>query len=123
MNSKEAGTMFYDKLFSLDPSLKPLFRENPATQAQKLVSMITFVVHKLNNLSEIIKDVEALGQRHRNYKVRPEHYKTVAEALLWTLEKGMGDDWSAELREAWVEVYSVLSRTMIASAEKIQGVA
>jgi hemoglobin-like flavoprotein len=116
MNSQEAGMLFYDRLFSVDPSLRSLFSGNITAQANKLVSMITFVVHKLNNLDEIVKDVKALGERHANYRVSPAHYKTVGETLLWTLEKGMGDEWTNEHKEAWVKAYTILSQTMISAA-------
>ena len=79
-NTEEAGEIFYGKLFELDPSLRALFKEDIKTQSQKLVSLLTFAVSKLNNLEEILPDVKALGKRHIKYNVKPEHYATVAGA-------------------------------------------
>jgi nitric oxide dioxygenase len=78
--------------------------------------MITFVVHKLNNLNDVVKDVKALGERHKNYKVLPEYYNTVGAALLWTLEQALGPKWNDEVREAWTKAYTILSSTMIEAA-------
>jgi nitric oxide dioxygenase len=119
INTTEAGMIFYSRLFQLDPSLRPLFKDSIDAQSKKLVSMITFIVHKLNKLDEVTKDIKALGQRHGNYKVKPEYYKTVGEALLWTLERSLGEQWNDELKEAWVTVYGVLSKTMIEASSKV----
>jgi hemoglobin-like flavoprotein len=113
LNTKETGQIFYTKLFELDSDLKQLFKTDINSQSQKLIALITFVVHKLNTLEEVSKDVKALGVRHKNYKVKEEHYATVAAALLWTLEKSLGNQWNDELKEAWTTVYTVLSSIMI----------
>ncbi|GHN02421.1 hemoglobin [Cytophagales bacterium WSM2-2] len=113
MNTDEAGIIFYKRLFELNPALRPLFKEDIKSQAQKLVSLITFAVHKLNNFNEIVSDVKALGLRHKGYKVKPEYYITVAEALLWTLESGLGNEWNEEVKEAWIKLYETLSKIML----------
>ncbi len=116
LNTQETGKIFYDRLFELDPSLRQLFKGDLDSQSRKLVALITLVVHKLHNLHEVENDVKALGQRHANYKVAPEHYATVGIALLWTLEKALGAAWTEELKEAWIDVYTILSNTMIEAA-------
>ncbi|HEU5289127.1 MAG TPA: globin family protein [Cyclobacteriaceae bacterium] len=118
LNTKDAGMIFYSRLFDIAPELKPLFKESPEAQAQKLVSLITFAVHKLNTLDEIVNDVKSLGKRHKKYNVKPEHYGVVAEALLWTLEKALQEKWNKEMKDAWVTVYTILSSTMIAAAQE-----
>lgn len=117
-NTNEAGMIFYEKLFEIDPNLRPLFKADIKAQSQKLISLLTFAVHKLNNFNEIVTDVKALGQRHKNYQVKPEHYNTVAEALLWTLEKGLGEQWDEEMKEAWVTLYQTISKVMIEAANE-----
>ena len=117
-NTTEAGLIFYNKLFELDPSLRSLFKGDIKSQSQKLISLITFAVHKLNTLDEILADVRALGVRHNKYRVQRDHYATVAEALLWTLEKALGNQWTQELKSAWVTLYTVLSTTMIEAAQE-----
>ncbi len=118
LNTSEAGKIFYTKLFELDPSLQSLFKEDIESQSRKLVSMITFVVHKLNNLDAVINDVIALGKRHAGYKVKKEYYSTVAAALLWTLEQALKERWNEEMKGAWVAVYTILSETMIKAMQE-----
>jgi nitric oxide dioxygenase len=118
LHNSNAGVIFYSRLFEIAPELKPLFSENQKVQAQKLVSMISFAVQKLNSIGEIVEDVRTLGKRHKKYNVKPEHYAIVASALLWTLEKALPDQWNAEMKESWVAVYTVLSSTMISAAQE-----
>lgn len=113
-----AAGMFYDRLFTLDPSLIPLFKGDMAEQGRKLMAMLGTAVTGLTKLESIVPALEALGQRHGEYGVQSSHYGTVAEALLWTLEQGLGDAFTDDVREAWVAAYGILSSTMIAAAEK-----
>ena len=111
-----AAEMFYHRLFVLDPSLRELFPAELKEQGRKLMAMLATAVGGLHRLDEIVPAVQALGVRHRDYAVRPEHYKTVGEALIWTLEQGLGEDFTEEVSEAWVAVYTLLSSTMIQAA-------
>jgi nitric oxide dioxygenase len=95
-----AAMMFYDRLFQLDPSLRRLFRTPHAEQARKLAAVLTVVVKSLSRPQEILPAVEELGRRHANYGVRPEYDATVGEALLWTLQSGLGEAFTAEVRDA-----------------------
>jgi hemoglobin-like flavoprotein len=108
----KAATLFYARLFELDPSLRPMFKSDITEQGRKLMQMITVAVSGLDDLDALLPAVEALGRRHVGYGVKDDQYTTVASALLWTLEKGLGEAWNAELREAWVVVYNLLADTM-----------
>ena len=110
--AEAAAEMFYDRLFTLDPSLRSLFRGDMEEQGRKLMSMIAFAVKGLTRLEQIVPGVQALGRRHAGYGVKDEHYATVAAALLWTLEQGLGDAFSAEVRDAWTAAYVLLANTM-----------
>lgn len=107
-----AATLFYDKLFELDPSLRPMFKGDIAEQGRKLMTMLNTAVRGLDHLDQLVPAVRALGERHRSYGVEHDHYATVAVALLWTLEQGLGEDFTPEVRGAWTEVYTVLAQTM-----------
>jgi hemoglobin-like flavoprotein len=107
-----AAELFYGRLFSLDPSLRPMFKSDMKEQGRKLMSMIGTAVNGLTRLDEIVPAVQALGVRHAGYGVKPAHYGTVATALLWTLEKGLGDAFTPEVKEAWVGAYTLLAKTM-----------
>lgn len=115
----QAAVLFYGKLFELDPSLKPMFKSDIKEQGKKLMQMITAAVRGLNDLGRLVPVVQDLGRRHVGYGVKDQHYDTVGTALLWTLEKGLGDAFTAEVKEAWTTVYTLLATTMKnAAAEK-----
>ncbi len=115
-----AADLFYTRLFELDPSLRPMFKGDMSEQKKRLMQMLTVAVRGLSRLDEIVPAVQALGRRHAGYHVKPEHYATVAAALLWTLEQGLGADFTPELKAAWTEVYTVLANTMIAAQRDAQ---
>jgi len=114
--------LFYNRLFELNPSLRLLFRSDMTEQGRKLTAMITVVVNGLDNLDNIVPSVRALGKRHAAYGVKDEHYDAVASALLWTLERALGDAFTEDIRLAWISIYAILSGTMkkAAAAESEQ---
>jgi hemoglobin-like flavoprotein len=114
--SDAAAKLFYARLFALDASLSPMFRGDLEAQGRKLIAMITVAVNGLARIETLVPVIEALGRRHAGYGVRGEHYATVAAALLWTLEQGLGDEFTPEVREAWVLAYGILATTMQGAA-------
>lgn len=113
---ESAAALFYHRLFHLDPSLRTLFKGDLKEQGRKLMQMIGVAVSSLSRLDSIVPAVEALGRRHAGYGVRDEHYVTVADALLWTLELGLGKAFTPELRAAWTSAYLMLAQTMKSAA-------
>ena len=111
-----AAELFYHRLFELDPSLRPLFTSDIAEQGRKLMKMLSLAVGSLDKLEELVPAVRALGKRRVAYGVKDEHYNTVATALLWTLEKGLGDDFTPEVRAAWGSTYTLLAMVMMEAA-------
>ena len=114
----DVAVLFYRRLFELDPSLRQMFRGDMAAQRRKLMQMIGTVVEGLFEIEELLPDVEDLGRRHVAYGVEDRHYDTVAAALLWTLEKGLGAAFTPDVREAWVAVYGLLAGTMKRAANE-----
>lgn len=110
--AETAAELFYAKLFELDPSLKAMFKSSLKEQGAKLMLMLKTAVEGLNDINAIVGAVQDLGKRHAGYGVTDSMYDTVAAALLDTLEKGLGDAFTPEVKEAWVEVYTVLATTM-----------
>src|ERR1700719_3541038 len=90
----QAAAMFYDRLFRLDPTLRPLFKGDMTEQGQKLMAMIATAVLNLHRLDEIAPAVRDLGRRHTEYGAVAAHYDTVAAALVWTLEQNLGADFT-----------------------------
>ena len=108
-----AAQLFYQRLFELDPSLRRLFTQTDMVeQRKKLMKMITVAVRGLTRLDELVPAVEALGNRHAGYGVTDAHYGTVAAALLWTLEQGLGESFTPKVRAAWMETYTILATVM-----------
>ncbi|MBB3697961.1 MULTISPECIES: globin family protein [Flammeovirga] len=120
--SDKAAEIFYTKLFELDPSLRPLFKTDIKEQGKKLMTMLAAAVNGLNDLDALVPVVQDLGRRHVVYQVEDKHYDTVAEALLYTLGVGLGDDWTDEVQEAWTTVYTVLATTMKEAAATVETV-
>ena len=114
--SEQAAAIFYGRLFEIAPSVKPLFRGDMTEQGRKLMATLAVVVNGLTNLETILPAASALAKRHVGYGVKPIHYPIVGEALLWTLERGLGADWTPELAKAWADAYGVLSDYMIGEA-------
>jgi nitric oxide dioxygenase len=111
--SDEAGQLFYNRLFEVAPGVKHLFKGEMKEQSRKLMSMVTYVVTKLDKLETIVSEIKFLAQRHSKYGAKPEHYSVVGECLIYTLKTGLGSRWNKETEEAWVAVYGVLSSAMI----------
>lgn len=107
-----AAKLFYGQLFELDPSLRGLFRGDMVEQGRKLMTMINMVVMRLDNLAPLLGAVEDLGRRHVGYGVTDAHYDTVGRALLWTLGKGLGEQFTQPVEAAWTEAYTTLAAAM-----------
>jgi len=110
--AEKAAALFYAKLFDLNPRLRGLFRGDVYEQGKKLMQVIAYAVENLDRLDEIVPQVRALGTRHAGYGVSDRDYETVGAALLWTLEKALGKDFTAPARAAWTAVYNLLAETM-----------
>ena len=115
--------MFYQRLFELDPKLQKLFKGDMVEQGRKLMGMIAAAVNGLNNLEKLVPVLEALGQRHAGYGVKQADYAVVAQALLWTLEQGLKDSFTTEVRGAWTDFYGIAAATMQAAAARLDGIA
>lgn len=114
--SEQAAVLFYDRLFEIAPAVRELFPNDMSEQRRKLMATLAIVVNGLSNLEMILPAASSLATRHVAYGAKPEHYPVVGKALLWTLGKGLGSDWTPELAEAWTAAYTTLSSFMIAQA-------
>ncbi len=107
--SEAAAVLFYNRLVGIDPSTKILFMGDMTDQGRKLMHMITAAVNGLHDLDSLIPVVQDLGGRHYRYGVTEAHYGSMASALLWTLEQGLGDAFTPEVKSAWTETYMLLA--------------
>ena len=108
-----AASLFYGRLFELEPKLKYMFSNDLSNQGKKLMATLTVVVRGLHKPESIIAAVQSLGVKHNDYNVKPEHYNLVGEALIWTLKQGLGDSFTASHKSAWLNAYTLLSSLMI----------
>jgi hemoglobin-like flavoprotein len=114
--SEQAAVIFYDRLFEVAPSVKAMFPADMTEQRKKLMATLAVVVDGLSSLDSILPAASALATRHVAYGAKPEHYPVVGGALLWTLEKGLGEAWTPEVADAWAAAYGTLSTFMISEA-------
>ena len=112
------GDVFYTKLFYDNPELRKMFPQEMEEQNKKLIDMLNIIIERLENLNELKGEIIAVAKRHVDYGVKNEHYNMVGAALLWTLKKALGKEWTDELKTAWINCYNVLSGTMITAASK-----
>lgn len=110
-----AADLFYDRLFETAPEVRSMFPQDMKEQKAKLMGMLGTAVSNLHRLDEILPAVKALGERHKGYGVTAAHYAPVGAALLWTLEKGLGPDFTPEVKEAWTVTYTALAGLMTAA--------
>ncbi len=107
-----AADIFYARLFEIAPAVRPLFPTDMSEQKKKLLKLLAMAVNGLNRVDEVVPALQACGARHNGYNVKLEQYDTVGAALLYTLGKGLGDDFTPEVAEAWTECYGLVAGVM-----------
>lgn len=118
--SEVAADLFYNRLFELDPTLRPMFTTDLKEQGRKLMQMLAMIVGGLDRLDTLTPAVEDLGRRHVSYAVRVDHYQTVGAALIWTLERGLGDAFTDDVRDAWIAAFALLTTVMTGAAAGVE---
>jgi hemoglobin-like flavoprotein len=114
--SDKAAELFYGRLFEIAPEVKPYFKGDMEEQGRKLMAMINTAINALNELESVVPAVQAMAVRHVDYGVKPEDYDAVGAALIWTLDAGLGDAFTDDVRDAWVKVYTTLADVMKSAA-------
>jgi hemoglobin-like flavoprotein len=112
-----AAELFYGRLFELYPEVRPLFKGDMKEQGRKLMVMLNTAVNSLDNLEALIGPLKQSGKAHAGYGVKAEDYDKVGASFLWTLEKGLGDAFTPDVKEAWIAVYTTVADVMIEGAE------
>ena len=112
------ANLFYGRLFEIAPHVRPMFPENRAEQKEQLMAMLRAAVAGLDNLDTLVPTVTALGRRHAGYGLKAQHYVLVGSALLWTLEKALGETFTSEVKDAWASAYILLWTTMTDAANE-----
>ncbi len=108
-----AADLFYNRLFEIDPKLRRLFETtNFAAQKKKLLQALATAIASLDALDKLAPQLVELGRRHATYGVIDSDYEAVGSALIWTLQQGLGDDWSGDAEAAWSAVYGLVAEAM-----------
>ena len=108
----QAAEMFYRRLFDIAPDLRGLFTGDMHAQGRRLMAMIDTAVRQLDKWDQLVPTLHALGRRHVEYGVKDADYDAVGAALLWTLQEGLGDAFTEEVRLAWVRTYTAWTQAM-----------
>jgi hemoglobin-like flavoprotein len=116
----QAADLFYGRLFEIAPEVRALFPTDLTSQKQKLMAMLTTAVTNLHQVDKIVPAVQNLGRRHVGYGVTDAHYKPVGEALIWTLDKGLGPAFTPPVQDAWVAAYTTLAGVMKEAAAGVK---
>jgi nitric oxide dioxygenase len=103
---------FYRRLFELAPEVRPMFKGDIGLQAKKFSDMLVWVIAHLENPDELSRVLRALGARHNEYGVEIDQYATLGSALIWMFQHTLGDRFTAEMEEAWLEAYAFISFEM-----------
>lgn len=114
----KVGRIFYARLFETHPEVRPMFAEDIQPQAKKLVQMLALIVNSLHKLDTILPVVDDLARRHKSYGVVDAHYPVVGDTLIWTLEQGLGDAFTPQVKRAWATAFDTLSSVMITAAKE-----
>jgi hemoglobin-like flavoprotein len=108
-----AAGLFYDRLFAIDTSTRSMFTStNMIEQRKKLMQALAFVINGLDRTEQLLPTIQSLGRGHVRYGVTDKHYDSVGAALLWTLEQGLKDAWTPNVKEAWIAAYTLVAGVM-----------
>jgi hemoglobin-like flavoprotein len=111
-----AAELFYGRLFEVYPEVRPMFKGDMKEQGDKLMTMLNTAVNGLDNLEGLLEPLKHLGAKHKGYGVSAGDYDKVADAFLWTLDKGLGEAFTDDVKDAWVVTYTTVASVMIDGA-------
>jgi hemoglobin-like flavoprotein len=118
------AVMFYGRLFELEPSLRELFRDADFhEQRTKFIAMLNLLVQFADQPDDLIREAAQLGRRHAMMNLSSRHYEVVGEALLWTMDRSLGMDFTPATRAAWTELYALVASVMRRVSGRISGAA
>lgn len=112
------ASRFYERVFERAPEVQELFSTNMQAQGRMLTHMLRGIVYALSRPEYLRMGLKSLGKQHQDYKVEPEHYPVVKEALMETIEEALGEDYSREIGWAWKGALDHVIEMMTAGYEK-----
>lgn len=116
LSDKEAGLVFYNRLFEVAPGVRPLFPASLEDQSEKLFKTLKILVASLDRLDTVVPVLQDLGRRHTAYGAKPEHYAVVGSTLIWTLREALGEAFTPAVEQDWLQLFAVASAAMLRGA-------
>lgn len=101
VDSALLGEVFYTRLYSQMPNSKGIFKTALEEDYRKMIDVMSYAIARVDNFETLAIELAKLAKTHINPNFKVEHYRLFNEALLWTLEKGLGNDWNLEVKNAW----------------------
>lgn len=111
-HAEQLAETFYDRLFTLAPEVRPMFKGDMKLQQQKLIDMLAWIVTHVNEPELLRGALAEAGRRHAEYGAKPDHFAPVGSALMYCLSATLGDQLTPEAEEAWIEAYAYFAREM-----------
>lgn len=111
-HAEQLAATFYDRLFTLAPEVRPMFKGDMKLQQQKLIDMLAWIVTHVNEPELLRGALAEAGRRHAEYGAKPDHFAPVGSALMYCLSATLGDRLTPEAEEAWIEAYAYFAREM-----------
>ena len=111
--------LFYERLFTVAPTVRSLFHNQRSLQEEKLTNMLLLLLESLDRLDKLVPVLWQSGRKHRLYGAEAAHYPVVGEVLLWALEQKLGPErLTPDVRAAWNEFYEWISLIMIQASQE-----
>ncbi len=108
----ELGHLFYHKLFEMDPGLRSLFSDDIEKQGHMLMTAIQLVVDDLDDPDKVERTLAEIGRRHIGYGAMPGDFDAFGAALLWTLQQGLGPDYTPAFESGWILAFDRIRTAM-----------
>ena len=109
------GQLFLRKLYRLDSSFRARFAGPAEMQARKFMAGLKLGIIALNYEDGLTPVIRLVGVRNRRSGIKVRHYRTMAKALMWTLEQSLEKRFTGETREAWSSFLTQVTRILSGS--------
>jgi hemoglobin-like flavoprotein len=114
----DAATIFCTRLFTTAPALRPSsFKHDFESQKAKLMSTLAQVVEYYRIGVDPESYLARLGESQDGYGAQRVQFEALGDALIFTLAQVLGDDFTPEVRAAWVAAYGEVAAAMMRAGD------
>jgi len=104
---------FYQNLFEALPEVEPLFTKDMRQQRKMFTEIVRLSISSVDRLNRIEKQLRHLGEKHTAVGIKPEYYPVLRDAWLQAMADDMGDAFTADVRQAWSNLFDIISSMML----------